>query len=498
MKKYIFLIIATATFTSCKKFLEEKPLDQVISANFYATEADVEASVDGIYNSARFEAGSGLNIIFPLEHLSDDGGYSTFTNFVAERQQIDLHTFTSANSIVGQMWSRSYTVINRANNVIKYAVDSAKVRSTVIRQAQAQARFFRAFYHFRLVQMFGDVPLMLEPAEVQLGNIQPKRTATRAVYESVINDLKYAKEHLAKSYAYASEDGGRVTSAAAKTLLGKVYLTMAGFPLNDNTGYQLAIDELKDLIDNKASYNLDLNPVYAKIFNDTVAVKQADKERIYFIRGTSGLPNSLAAFNRMGWLYRTFRATCPTKDYANDAPVATRVYDTLIDLRRTKSVNAFSSANVNSALIMKYVVGDDASDDLILLRYADVLMMTAEALIEIGGTTNLNNALTIINNIRRTHGGATLRLITYTDQNDLRTKLRQERRREFAFEAHRWFDLKRWDIMIPTIKASLANYYNNPLSQYDYIDADPNKFKVLPIPIQEIANNPNMTQNPGF
>lgn len=499
MKKHIFLIlILTISLTSCKKFLEEKALDQITNDNFYNTVADVEAAIDGIYNSARFEAGAGLSIIFPLEHLSDDGGYSTFTNFVIERQQIDLHTFTSANSIVGQIWSRSYNVINRANNVIKYANDSVKVRASVIRAAQAEARFFRAFYHFRLVQIYGDIPLMLEPADVTLGNLLPKRVATRTVYESVINDLKYAKEYLAKSYAYTSADGGRVTSAAAKALLGKVYLTMAGAPLNDNTGYQLAIDELKDLIDNKASYNIDLNPSYAKIFNDTVAVKQVDKERIYFIRGTSGLPNSLGAFNRMGWLYRTFRATCPTKDYASDAPVATRVFDSLVDLRRLKCVNAFNRAGVNSALIMKYVTGDDASDDLILLRYADVLMMTAEALIELGGTANLNAALAHINNVRRTHGGTALRLITYTDQTDLRTKCRQERRREFAFEASRWFDIKRWDIIVPIIKASLADYYGNPINQYDYIDADPNKFKVLPIPIQEIANNPNMTQNPGY
>jgi starch-binding outer membrane protein, SusD/RagB family len=499
MNKNIFLALTTIfLFTSCTKFLEEKAVDQITNDNFYKSVADVEAAVDGIYSSARFEAGSGLNIIFPLEHLSDDGGYSTFTNFVAERQQIDLHTFTSANSIIGNIWRLSYNVINRANNVIAYAADSSKIKGSTIRAAQAEARYFRAFYHFRLVQIFGDVPLMMQPADVVAGNIQPRRTATRIVYDSVINDLKYAKDNLAKSYAYTSVDGGRVTSAAAKTLLGKVYLTMAGAPLNDVTGYQLAIDELQDLVDNKASYNLDLNPAYAKIFNDTVAVKQVDKERIYFIRGTSGLPNSLQAFNRMGWLYRTFRATCPTKDFASNTPLATKVYDTLIDLRRTKSVNAFTITNHNSALIMKYVTGEDASDDLVLLRYADVLMMTAEALIELGGAANLTTALAHINNVRRTHGGATLRLLTFTTQNDLRMVYRQERRREFAYEAHRWFDIKRWNIIIPTIKASLADYYGNPINQYDYIDADPNKHKVLPIPIAEIANNPNMTQNPGY
>jgi starch-binding outer membrane protein, SusD/RagB family len=350
------------------------------------------------------------------------------------------------------------------------------------------------------VQIFGDIPLMMAPADVTVGNIYPSKTATRTVYDSVINDLKYAAASLDSSYGYTTSNGGRVTVAAAKALLGKVYLTMAGYPLNDVSGYQLAIDELKDLIDNKARYNIDLNPVFANIFTPTLGTKQVDKERIYFIRGTTGLANSLQAFTRMGWTFRTFRYTTPSKDYATDAALSRRVYETG-DLRRTVTVSNFALSNFSSSLVSKYnsTNNDDASDDLILLRYADVLMMTAESLIEIGGTANLNAALAIVNNVRRTHGGTTLPILTYTDQADLRTKFRQERRREFAFECMRWFDLKRWDIMIPTIKASLADYYNKPLTDYDFLDnPDPNRYKVLPIPIQEIANNPNVTQNPGF
>jgi starch-binding outer membrane protein, SusD/RagB family len=501
MKKNIFLILVLAiSITSCKKFLEEIPKDQVTNSNFYVTEADIEASVDGIYNAARFEASSGLPLMFPLEQISDDGAYSTNTNFVAERSQLDIMTFTSANSVIGGMWSRSYTVINRANNVIKYASDSTKLSPKTIRLAQAQARFFRAFYHFRLVQIFGDIPLMMQPADVTLGNVYPIRTATRIVYDSVINDLMYAKANLDSSYVYTGSDGGRVTVAAAKALLGKVYLTMAGYPLNDLTGYQRSIDELKDLIDNKARYNIDLNPIFANVFTPLLGTKQVDKERIYFIRGTSGLANSLQAFTRMGWTFRTFRYTTPSKDYATDAALARRVYETG-DARRNVTVSNFALSNFGASLVSKYnsTNNDDASDDLILLRYSDVLMMTAESLIEIGGTANLNAALAIINNVRRTHGGTILPVITYTDQDDLRTKLRLERRREFAFECMRWFDLKRWNVLVPTIKASLADYYNKPISDYNFIDSlNPNKHKVLPIPIQEIANNPNVSQNPDF
>ncbi len=501
MKKNIFLVLVIAiSITSCKKFLEEVPKDQVTNSIFYVTESDIEAGVDGIYNAARFEASSGLPIMFPLEQISDDGAYSTNTNFVPERSQLDILTFTSANTVIGGIWSRSYTVINRANNVIKYATDSTKTSSKTIRLAQAQARFFRAFYHFRLVQIFGDIPLMMQPSDISLGNITPNRIATKVVYDSVINDLLFAKANLDSSYSYTGSNGGRITVAAAKALLGKVYLTMAGYPLNDPTGNQRAIDELKDLIDNKARYNIDLNPIFSNIFNSVLGTKQVDRERIYFIRGTNSLANSLQAFTRMGWTFRTFRYTTPSKDFATDAIPSRRVFETG-DSRRNVSVSNFALSNFNGSLVNKYnsTNNDDASDDLILLRYADVLMITAESLIEIGGSTNLEAALVIINNVRRTHGGTLLPALTYIDQADLRTKLRQERRREFAFECMRWFDLKRWNVLVPTIKASLADYYSKPLSDYDFIDnPDPIRYTVLPIPIQEIANNPNVAQNPGF
>ena len=103
----------------------------------------------------------------------------------------------------------------RANNVIKFASDSVKFRPKTIRLAQAQARFFRAFYHFRLVQMFGDVPLQTEPSDITANNIFPKRTATREVYNHVIEDLKYAKTFLDTSYTYTSTNGGRVTDSSS-------------------------------------------------------------------------------------------------------------------------------------------------------------------------------------------------------------------------------------------------------------------------------------------
>jgi hypothetical protein len=137
----------------------------------------------------------------------------------------------------------------------------------------------------------------------------------------------------------------------------------------------------------------------------------------------------------------------------------------------------------------------DNADDFHWIRYSDVLLMYAECLIELGGTGNLDNALAIINTVRTKHGGASLAPLTYTDQDNLRQQYRLERRRELLFEGHRLYDLKRWGIFLPTVKAHLAAQNGQPVSAYDYIT---DRYNWLPIPYSDLLTNPNLTQNPGY
>ena len=557
-----------------------------------------------------------------------------------------------------------------------------------------RASFLRAFYYFRLVQLYGDVPLVLTPSEIVISNLSPSRTPVRTVYNSIVSDLKYAEENLNDYYDYNNaKNGGRATSAAAKALLGKVYLTMAGYPLNDVIKYQLAADKLNEVILNKGSYNLDLNPSYSSIFSAATSTKAADKERIFYSRGTSGMAPDYQAFTRMKSTYMQFKYAVPSKDFlpyttfasvdkyypisggtrlfsieADDAitsaipigfsfnfggvlydsfymssngfisfksrsnaapnissatdPIVGPLMDNLngtggtanyllsgaapnrvltiewanwrwktgttvsnnisfqaqlyedgriqfnynnstpavnsaassIGVRYPNSYLAFKNTNTTggfswvasntgySSTVNKfqynngdsttqltiaqnlrsvYEVSDarrtyttdflgtviskysdavnagynDNADDFIWLRYSDVLLMYAEALMEIGGTANLDIALATINSIRKAHGGTAIQDLTYSTQDDLRQKIRKERRRELAFEGHRWYDLKRWNVIVETIKANLSFQYNRPQSYYDFLN---DNVKVLPIPYAELANNPNLTQNPGY
>ena len=689
----IMLICGLLLCVSCKKFLEEDSRSLITLTEFYGSDADAIAAVNGVYQAMRTEV-IDMYTIQALEMISDDGILSP-TN-IGSRMELENLTYTSQHFNIKSMWSTPYRVIERANNVIAYAKDSSKISPKTIRRVQGEARFLRAFYYFRLVQLFGDVPLMTDPASVDPDNLRPARTTAADVYKKIIEDLQYAEVNLDDAYGYNDSNGGRATKAAAKALLGKVYLAMAGYPLKDGAKYQLAADKLKELIDNKAVYKTDLNTNYANIFSTAASNKSADKERIFYTKGTSGMPANALAYTRMKYNYVysptmnvspgfsmpyiftasangyselvdgikvpavqaddvisaalpigfTFRYggwpvdkfymssngfisfvsrvnTAPilnvTKDqviaplidnlngtggeasYATSGTAPDRVltvqwknwrwktgttignnisfqlklYEadgkiqmiynqtgdpvnngiaavgmrtnsffcsisnsaTSPDFNWVSGTSAVStsvkrfqpgqvftitpnpqavyewadprmSVNVNSTnRVSKYndeltsSVTDNA-DDFIWLRYSDVLLMYAEALTNLGGAANTDLALLQLNQIRQAHGGTSgsptmplLPDLTYNSPEELQHLIRLERRRELAFECHRWFDLKRWGLLPGTIRAHLADEYSMPESEFSYVNDNMN---LLPIPYSDIANNPNLIQNPGY
>ena len=693
-KTYMICLLFVLVFCSCKKFLQESPKGLITNTNFYQTDDDAITAVNAVYSAMRPDMALGLPGIYLTEMISDDGTMSPSATQVGERLELENMIYSSQHGIIKTVWTNAYVAINRANTVLKYVYDSSKIRPSIVRRVRGEACFLRAFNYFRLVQLYGDVPLVLTPSEIGISNLSPSRTPVRTVYNSIVSDLKYAEENLNDYYDYNNaKNGGRATSAAAKALLGKVYLTMAGYPLNDVIKYQLAADKLNEVILNKGSYNLDLNPSYSSIFSAATSTKAADKERIFYSRGTSGMAPDYQAFTRMKSTYMQFKYAVPSKDFlpyttfasvdkyypisggtrlfsieADDAitsaipigfsfnfggvlydsfymssngfisfksrsnaapnissatdPIVGPLMDNLngtggtanyllsgaapnrvltiewanwrwktgttvsnnisfqaqlyedgriqfnynnstpavnsaassIGVRYPNSYLAFKNTNTTggfswvasntgySSTVNKfqynngdsttqltiaqnlrsvYEVSDarrtyttdflgtviskysdavnagynDNADDFIWLRYSDVLLMYAEALMEIGGTANLDIALATINSIRKAHGGTAIQDLTYSTQDDLRQKIRKERRRELAFEGHRWYDLKRWNVIVETIKANLSFQYNRPQSYYDFLN---DNVKVLPIPYAELANNPNLTQNPGY
>jgi starch-binding outer membrane protein, SusD/RagB family len=187
----------------------------------------------------------------------------------------------------------------------------------------------------------------------------------------------------------------------------------------------------------------------------------------------------------------------PTKEAIDSIYSATDTRRTTSLARKSGTAIVPITQGTTTPIINKFVDNlansNDNQNDFHALRYSDVVLMYAEALIEIGGTTNLETALASVNAVRRPHSG--LPDLTYTTQDDLRQKLRAERRRELAFEGKRYYDLIRWNIFIPTMKAHMAKEYSRPVAEYDYINQ--NRL-LLPLPFIELVSNSNLTQNPGY
>ena len=189
--KYFFLILGVGIMPSCKKILSEDPKGLVANATYYKTTADAISAINGVYAATRPDIANNMDALWISELASDD--CTTGGTVVGERQEVEALTYTSGNSYIQRTWNTAYSVITRANNVIAF-VDSTVIPAATVRRVNAEARFLRAFYYTRLIQYYGDVPLVLNP--VTSSNLYPARTKTLDIFNQIIIDLKIAEVNL--------------------------------------------------------------------------------------------------------------------------------------------------------------------------------------------------------------------------------------------------------------------------------------------------------------
>jgi starch-binding outer membrane protein, SusD/RagB family len=495
IKIIIGILSMIIVLSSCKSFLEEDPKSLISADKFYKTNNDVISATNAIYFALRDDVTGSISPIWMAEMTTDDTKTNPTAAQVQERLEVENLIYASRHVFIRNIWNSSYKAIGYANSVLSNVdtVATPELSRSVVRRSFGEARFLRAYMYLRLVQLYGDVPLVLTP--IDDNSLFPKRTPKADVYKQIIEDLTYAEENLANNYTYNDVNGGRATKVAAKALLGYAYLVMAGYPLNDNTKWQAAADKLKEIIDKKVTFLVDIMPVYKDVFD--INKKTTNKENIFYYKGVSGQTANFLAYTRMQYWYYQFASIIPTKDAVDSLYNLTDTRRPINMARKSGTAIVAITSGTATPIVNKYIDvlanSNDNQNDYHALRYSDVVLMYAEALIEIGGAANLDIALTSINSVRKPHSG--LVDLTYTTQDDLRQKLRTERRRELAFEGKRYYDLIRWNIFIPTMKAHMAKEYNKPIADYDYINE--NRL-LLPLPYIDLVANPNLTQNPGY
>jgi len=482
--KIAFSIVLLLSLGACEDFLEKKPLGELTSANFFETEEHAIWSTNATYNILRDWEVHIFSYIGLTDIISDDADKGSTPNDANFLLEIDNFTFDAGNIAFLTVWSGYYRGINRANLAINN-IPGIDMDEDLKERLIGENKFLRAYFNFKMVRWFGDIPLITAP--LSPGEFYSQtRNSSEEVYAQIIQDLEDAAAALPASYPAA--ELGRVTSGAANGLLAKVYLTRGNFQQAEE--YALRVI-------NSGQYAL--FPDYAKLFRregenseeslfevQSVALETGNAGSQYNqVQGVRGVPNLGWGFNRPSDdLVRAYESGDPRRD-------ATILFVGEV-LPDGSDIVQDNPNIVNERYSQKAWVPEHPGNlgngpgNIRILRYADLLLMAAEALNENGQP---QQALQYLNQVReRARGGNpnVLPDVTTTDQAELRRRIWQERRVELALEQHRWFDLQRQGRAAEVMQGVGK----------DYVEG---KHELLPIPLSEIELSGGLLeQNPGY
>lgn len=535
--RYIFAILSFMISGGCN-FLELEPQDFVNNNEYYKTEEDLQAALNGIYSE--LASGSLYKSYFiGRAGLDADQGYQQRDG---DAKTLGEYYVVATDIKVLSIWQTLYRGINNANilleNVDKESID---IEDAERQRIKAEALFLRAYFYFLLVQNWGDVPYITVPTEgARPEDVQVARTPALEVYDHIISDMNKALPYVKQIDELGY--GGKVTQSAIHGILARVHLYVAGEPYNRTEDYALARDHAWEVISsNKHRLNPDFQQIFINYAQDIYDIGESIWEVEFYgngtglyaqlggyVGGTNGIRNS-SEKNNVGYTY----------DYVNATKFAYDLYKTVnskTDIRRDLTIAPFkystpSGSTVNDApdkvnwsstQIFNRNAGKFRREYEILfpkhksytptnfplLRYADVLLMFAEADNEVnhGPTADAYNAVNQV--VRRGFGeDPSVPNADYDwtgmDYESFKSEIRNERARELCFEALRKHDLVRWGIFVEQMKRCLADAqaaptFNDLNHAIDTYSNASERDVVWPIPSYEMGLNPKLTQNAGW
>lgn len=478
MKKILFTVISGLLLVSCKKeFLDLAPVSNANAQAFYQTQQDIDVAVNAAYATLQLD-GQYRYAYWQFSEVRSDNtiNWDGAGNF--PDAEIDQFKEGSSNAIITAAWVDGFRGILLCNVVLD-RIGPVSMDKAIKESYTGQVKFLRALIYFNMVRVFGDLPLVTtETKTVEEGYAQ-KRMPVADIYVQIIKDLLDAEQLLPASQTGVNT--GRASKGSAKGLLGKVYLT--------TKDYTSAATKLKEVID-LGTYKLLTS--YADLWKTTNPNSIESLFEVQFKKGGTNTGsnynnqfaprNSGLAVTQVGFAHGR---NTPTADIS-------KAYETG-DARKSASMAesyvSETGQTVNERYTVKFrdkpFVDGDADNHWPVLRYADVLLMYAEALNEKNSGPG-TEALKYFNDVRARAG--LLPLATIIDKNSFSLAIEHERQVELAFEGHRWFDLLR------TGRAAqvLNTHFNNTITVKPYQ-------LLFPVPQSQVNVNPTgIPQNPGY
>ena len=555
IKKILISVSVILFASSCEDKLTERPLSYYEKSEFFKSEENAEMGIVGIYNVLPSLYGDN-EMAFAS---SDDTYYVSGTNSDNARRDISHYRLSTTNKYVESVWNDTYKGLERANYMIE-GIEQMKgySKSAVLQSLVAEAKFLRAFFSFNLVKYWGDVPYKTFYTTNYEDTYQP-RTSRDEIYNQIVDDLCFAKSHL--EWATEADSPERATQGAARALLMRALLFRAGYSLNMNGELTRPDDEIRHEYYNQIVSEWEAfaesnhgfyEGGYEELFKSFSAGKLNTKESIfevafYTLDGKTGARGYWGTYNGpyvdapviknteskkyMGRANALFRVIPEWYDFfdSNDKRRDVMIcrykyewdkekYNHVKGSQERSKKNWYPGKWRREWMPVGYRDPNLTDVNYCNIRYADVVLMAAEAYNELGKTAE---AWSLINKVRERAEATQINSSNYSDfykapkvydlpfiddgneQGRIRTALYWERGFELAFELHRRFDLVRWGILAEAVKLTGDKSVVNASSEKAYIAGDnyeKGKHELFPIPLDEMQINYklNNINNPKY
>ncbi|MGB3798938.1 MAG: RagB/SusD family nutrient uptake outer membrane protein [Lewinella sp.] len=514
MQKLILLCLLVFAVTSCEDFLDEVPRDSVSPANFYNNDGDALAAVNGAYAALQSTGYYSRYWINASVHASD-GAFSRVASDRGAINNLNDAGMLSSNRYNEQTWAATWQAVNRANSVLGN-VPGIEMDEDLKARILAEATFVRALTYFNMVRRWGALPIILEETNTSsLLELQVSREPVAAVYSQIYTDLMEAIAVLPYKSEYDESDTGRASKEAAQGLLAKAYLYQRDFQnakeyaldvIEDSPSELALLPEHSDLWEQDAADN-SVESLFEVQYNGQPQGHSIGNN--YEPRNSGYGPGQWGTIHARLYFFNTFDD--------DDKRKASTFLTEIPDITTGETVNWWENITVLAPHIDKYRSPDTRIDDgmgynLKVLRYANVLLVAAEAINEVDGP---EAAAPYVNQVRERAG---LPALDGLSTEEMRDAIWNEYRMELAYEGEDYEELVRQGKLIENMIAS-TDYEIPPLVEsngdvtpltpeledairrwqptIEIMEADP--WNVLfPLPQTAVDKNPNLLQNDGY
>ncbi|SFK40676.1 SusD family protein [Porphyromonadaceae bacterium KH3CP3RA] len=494
-----WLIALAVIITSCDSFLEEKPKTFLNPDSYYQNEKQVSAAVNGIYTfvddimDSDIEPGSHSFIFLEFMHGYGERMRGSGTQDLAQANSLLI---ADNNSYVQRFWETAYRAIENCNSIIEGIEGMAEGTISEAKRNQylGETYFLRAYFYFNLVRLYGPVPLKLTPTR-DVTDTAIELSSVDAIYTQIDADMTRAGE-LMEDMEWTNTSG-RVTKGAVKSMHAKVLLTMAGYPLQKGTEYYTRAYNMAKQVYNSGRYTLfDSYEELRTVENSGEIIWSIQREAD---NAGNPLHSALLAYPA------PVKAVSASAAYGGAITVTRMFFDTYPEGDKRKEEREFyytqqealdqsGMVDLGRLYIYKYwdqdaAVTGKSGANFTLLRYADVLLMLAEAKAQAdGGTTTDADAIAAYYAVRKRALPEEVKPTSITVD-----RILQERFWELAFENQTWYDMLRTRRALHAVTGQIVNMigYQTPTHTAPFTEAS----LLLPYPIREKRLNPNLKRD---